>query len=289
VEAVVQLYAPSLTAASLSGRLASARPAPTVAAPDTDCAPVLSPAAGAAGAAPCAAPVGSAGGPQGAGAHSASAVGAVRDCPASPDPRSPRDFPVSPLRAVDTSMRAEPAILAPRTRTFPDPVGEAAPRPRRASAPVPTTAPRRASAEEQLAAMSAGRAAPTPTDGGGSSAATPSRRSLRSASLRALRVTAPRPGGRAPEARWSQGERGAPGAIPGQVHAPLGGAAADLAPRTRSDLAAAIARHQERERLLTITNLRSAPQASAGTTVRDVPAVHATKPRRLGKPAQGGN
>jgi hypothetical protein len=81
VEAVVPLHAPSLTAGSISGRVAWAELAPTADAPDTDCASVLSLADGAAGAAPCAASVGSAGGSKGVGVHSPSAVRAVRDCP----------------------------------------------------------------------------------------------------------------------------------------------------------------------------------------------------------------
>jgi hypothetical protein len=80
VEAVVPFTAPSMTAGSLSGRVVGGRPAPTAAAPDTDCASVLSLAGGAAGAGPCQAPAGSAGGPRGVGVHSPSAVGAVRDC-----------------------------------------------------------------------------------------------------------------------------------------------------------------------------------------------------------------
>ncbi len=80
MESVVPLSAKSLTAGSLSGRVAWAQ-GPSAAAPDTDCASELSLAGGAAAVAPCAASVGSAGGPQGVGVLSASATGAVRDCP----------------------------------------------------------------------------------------------------------------------------------------------------------------------------------------------------------------
>jgi hypothetical protein len=128
VDSVVPLPAPPFTAGSLSGPLAWAEAS---ARPDTDCASVLSLAGGAAGAGPCRAPVGSAGGPQGVGVDSASALGAVRDCPdrgpgsmfgggASnlPDPRCPRDFPVPPLRA--TGKGAENAAVRSAGRAAPD-------------------------------------------------------------------------------------------------------------------------------------------------------------------------
>ena len=88
VEAAVPLTATSLTAGSRSRRMASGQPAPATAAPEPNCASVLSLAGGAAGAGPCQAPVGSAGGLRGVGARSASAVGAVRDCSGREDPMS---------------------------------------------------------------------------------------------------------------------------------------------------------------------------------------------------------
>jgi hypothetical protein len=81
VKAAIPLSAPSLTAGSPFGCIASAEQALVVTAPETDCASVLSLAGGAAGAGPCPAPVGSAGGLQGVGVHSPSAFRAVRDCP----------------------------------------------------------------------------------------------------------------------------------------------------------------------------------------------------------------
>jgi hypothetical protein len=183
VDAVVLQTAPPLTPGSLSGRLGSGRSAPT---------------------APRQALLGSAGGPRRLGARSASAVGAVRDCPARrlgtgcapgvrnlPDPRCPRDFPVPPLRAVDAPMNAEATVLGPgsalpqiRSGKLPPGRGEPAPRFRRR--PPDERAPR-----NKLAGISAGRAAPTPADGGRPWAATPSRRSLRSGSPRALRPATP--------------------------------------------------------------------------------------------------
>ena len=73
---------------------------------------------------------------------------------------------------------------------------------------------------KQPAVMSADRAAPDAADRIRLWAATPSTHSLRSGSLRALRVTATRLGGRAPEAQRSEGEREAPSVIPAAVGSP---------------------------------------------------------------------
>jgi hypothetical protein len=152
-----------------------------------------------------------------------------------------------------------------------------------------TDATRSVNANQQPAGMSAGRAAPTPSDEGGLWAATPSTRSLRSGSLRALRVTAARLGGRAPEARQCGGEREATGAIAGHVaHAPLSLGAANLAPRARRAAAAGIARRDNGE--ITFQYLRLSAALSVGTG-RQVPALrksHQLTVRRA-TPAQGGN
>jgi hypothetical protein len=271
------------------------------AAADSGCATRLSLVRGAMGAAPCKAPVGGGvGGPRADRGLPAPAAGAAAPRPVS---GASWDFSHPPLvepggvEARDASGTAAsvesthaaasvvPAILAPPTSTSSILARQATSGQSRSSAMAPASAAGRTSAPgQQLAAMSAGRAAPTPADERGlsASAATPSTHSLRSGSLRALRVTEPRPGVRT--------EVEGDGAVASAAisHEPSSAEWGELAALTTTSCAAdEIARRHEGG------NLHSAPPALAalgtGITGREVRAANATKPGRRGKPAKGGN
>jgi hypothetical protein len=144
----------------------------------SSCATRLSLVRGAVGAAPCKAPVGGGvGGPRVVRGACAPPAGAAAPHPALPEPKAPRDFPRPPLRSV--GLRGIEAAFRSAGRAAPDAADQARLSVGRGA--VKALAPRARASKQSHPDSLAPRASGEALD-------------LGSASLRALRVTAPRHG-----------------------------------------------------------------------------------------------
>jgi hypothetical protein len=166
----------SQTSGAVAGSSAAWRVHTGAAAADPSCATRFSLARGATGVAPCKAPVGGGvGGPRVVRGACAPPAGVVAPRPVLPEPKAPRDFPRPPLRSVE--LGGDEAAIRSAGRDAPDAanlgrssVGRGA---------VKALAPRARASNKSHSDSLAPRASGEALDVG-------------SASLRALRVTAPR-------------------------------------------------------------------------------------------------
>ncbi len=193
--------------------------------------------------------------------------------PALPDPRSPRDFPLPPLRGVG---EGDGDALRSAGRAAPDPADHRGLSSGRGAVKALVAREPERAGNRNLILLRRERVAkhlPAP----------------RPRPAAALWVTAARLASRASEVERSGGERRAPGAITGHVaHAPLSLGAADLAPRSRRAVVAGTTWRHEAE--ISSQYLRLSAALSAGTG-RQVPALRISHQLtvRLATPAQGGN